>query len=106
RKFEAKSFPGTKERLTKEFAGIRNFSSKNFGTKTFSRSDWAANAASSRPPSYAETIAYNKERSLARKAPEGDKAAQTREYPDRRPFLGKGTRQKILSQQDHPLSIA
>ena len=105
RTFEAKSFSGTKERPTKGFVGIRDFFLRNLGTKKFSRSDWAANAASSAPPSFAHAVAHSKESSLIQEAPEADKTVQTREYPDNRPFLGKGTRQKILSQQDHPLSI-
>lgn len=89
----------------KGFAGIRSFFAKNFGTKKFCHGDLVANAASSGAPSYAHMVARTKESSLVRKAPEADKVVQTRDYPDSRPFLGQGTRQKILSQQDHPLSI-
>src|SRR5262249_19131798 len=105
RKFEAKSFSRTKQQPTKVFAGVRDFFARIFETKKFSRSDWAANAAGSNAPSYAHAVARTQESSLVKRAPEADKATQTRDYPETRPFLGQGTRQKMLSQQDHPLSI-
>lgn len=105
RKFKAKSFSGTKDRSTKDFLGIRSFFAKNFGTNKFSRSDWAANAATSSTPSYAQAAVQTKKSALIKTSSEAKKVARTRDYPDKRPFLGKGTRQKILSQQDHPLSI-
>jgi hypothetical protein len=40
-----------------------------------------------------------------RSSSDATKIAQVREYADQRPFRGKGTRQKILSQQDKPLTI-
>jgi hypothetical protein len=104
RKFEAKNLNETKSRSIKRFVGIRNFSAKNFKKRQFSRSDWAANAARIVPP-FAHTVAPTKESLFIKDAPEANKTAQTRDYSDTRPFLGKGTRQEILSHQGHPLSI-
>ena len=103
RTFEAKSFYSGKEHATRPFAGMRDFFARTFGTKRFSR-DRAATVANTES-TYANMQARTNESSLVRTAPEQNKMANTREYADNRPFLGQGTRQKILSQQDRPLSI-
>jgi len=105
KKFEVKSYSATKERPTNSFFGIPDFLARTFGTKKFAQSDSAANAASSTAPTYVHTEAPTKKSALIKKSSQADKVTDTRDYPDNRPFLGKGTRQKILSQQDHPLSI-
>ena len=43
--------------------------------------------------------------SLVQTASDEGKVAATREYTDGRPIIGKGTRQKILNQEDKPLTI-
>ena len=104
RKFEAKSYSGTKELPTKSFLGLREFFFRVFGANKFSRGDTVANAIHVEPVD-AHAVALTKKSSLIKTAPEASKSFKTRPYADNRPFLGKGTRQKILSQQDHPLSI-
>ncbi len=42
---------------------------------------------------------------LNRTVSDEGKVAGTRGYPDSRPFLATGTRQKILSQEDKALTI-
>ena len=105
KKFEAKSFYSGNERPVKSFCGVRNFFAKEFGTKKFSRSETRARAIASAEPAYANSQALTKASLLIRAASEEGKVATTREYADNRPFLGKGTRQEILSQQDRPLTI-
>ena len=105
KKFESKSYSAIQERPTVSFFGIPDFFARAFGTKKFARGDSAANAATNASPAYAQTAALTKKSTLVKKAPEANRVANTRNYPDIRPFLDKGTRQEILSQLDHPLSI-
>jgi hypothetical protein len=105
KKFETRSYSVVKERPSKSFFGIPDFFARAFATKKFARGDSLANTATSASPAYAQTAALTKSSALVKKAPEVNKAANTRDYSDNRPFLDKGTRQEILSQQDHPLSI-
>ena len=46
-----------------------------------------------------------KQSNLVRTSSEAEKLVLLHEYPDTRPFLAKGTRQEVLSQQDRPLTI-
>ena len=43
--------------------------------------------------------------SLVQTASDEGKVAKNRDYADSRSFLAEGTRQKILSQEDKPLTI-
>ena len=102
KKFVAKSFSTGTEKTSKSFGGTKSFFSRVFGTLTFSRTRTAATNAN-----IASTKMEfpTKDSSLVRASPDSVKKAGTREYADNRPFLGKGTRQKILSQEDKPLTI-
>jgi len=103
RKFETKSFYSGQEHSTTPFAGIRNFFARTFGAKRFPHDQ---NAAVGETKSvYANRQAQTKTSSLIRTAPEQNQNAETHDYADNRPFLGKGTRQEILSKQNHPLTI-
>lgn len=103
KKFEAKSFYSGAERTTKSFSGGKDFSAKGYETGKFGRAEKAANTDGE--PIYAKTKFLTGESSLVHSAREGEKVAPTRDYAGNRPFLGEGTRQKILSQQDKPLTI-
>ncbi len=103
KKFEAKSFYSGNERAAKSFPGEKDFSAKGYQTKKFSRAENAANTASE--PTFARIKFLTGESQLVRSAADGSRVAPTRDYADSRPFLGEGTRQKILSQQDKPLTI-
>ena len=105
KKFDAKSFSTGDEKTQKSFLGTKGFFSKVFGTRTFTRAEAAANAKTNADLAYANTQFKTNESSLIRPSPDSAKKARVREYADQRPFLGKGTRQKILSQQDRPLTI-
>ena len=105
RKFETKSFYSGNERRLKSFGGVRNFFAKEFGTKKFSRGETSARVVASAELAFANSQALAQASSLSRVASEEGKVLATRGYADNRPFLGKGTRQKILSQQDRPLTI-
>jgi hypothetical protein len=101
----AKSFYSGGERTTKSFWDLKGFFSKEFETRKFSRAEAAANAKANAEVAYANTEFLTKKSSLIQTSSEEGKVAQVREYPDNRPFLAKGTRQKILSQEDKPMTI-
>jgi len=105
KKFKTKSYSVVKERPSKSFFGIPDFCARAFAAKKIARGDAAEYAATSTSPAYAQTAALTKTSALVKKAPEVNKVTCTRDYPDNQPFLDIGTRQEILSQQDHPLSI-
>lgn len=105
KKFVAKSFYSGAEPSTRSFWGVKNFFARDFGTKKFARGDATANARSNAETAYATTQFETKKSDLIRTSAEEKKTAKVREYAESRPFLGHGTRQKILSQQDHPLTI-
>ena len=104
-KFETKSFYSGNERPLKSYGGVRNFFAKEFGTKKFSRSETSARAVASAELASANSQAVARASLLSRVASEEGKVQPTRGYADNRPFLGKGTRQEILRQQDRPLTI-
>ncbi len=103
KKFEPKSFYSGNEKTTKSFSDGRGFSAKGFEAKKLTPAEKAANANGE--PTYAGTKFSTQDSSLVRSSTEDGKVAQTREYAESRPFLAQGTRQKILSQQDKPLTI-
>ncbi len=103
KKFEAKSFYSGNERPVKSFPGRKDFSAKGYETGKARRAEKAANTQAE--PAYARTKFLTGESRLVRSAAEGSRVAPTRDYAQSRPFLGEGTRQKILSQQDKPLTI-
>ncbi len=105
RKFIAKTFYAGDERAPKSFGGVKNFFSKAFGTQKFARGDAPASARSNAETAYATTQFATNPSALIRTSEAQGKVAKTREYADNRPFLTKGTRQKILSQEDKPLTI-
>jgi hypothetical protein len=105
KEFEANSYSRRKERPTKSLLGIPDFLAGIFETKKFPGADGRANAATRATPAYVQRAAVTKKSTLAEKPSQAHKVADTLNYPDNRPFLGKGTRQEILSQLDHPLTI-
>jgi len=105
KKFEATSFSGGHEATTKSFGGSKSFLSKIFGTGKYARAEAAANAKSNAEMAYAKSEFRTHDSALVRQSPDSDKQSKVQEYADQRPFLAKGTRQEILSQQDKPLTI-
>jgi hypothetical protein len=105
KKFVAKSFCAGDERTAKTFSGGRGFPAKGFETKKFARAERAANTKANAEMTYANAEFVARKSSLIRTASDEGKVAKTRDYANSRPFLAKGTRQKILSQEDKPLTI-
>ena len=106
RKFVAKSFSSGEEKKAQSYAGNKSFLVRVFGVPTLTPAQEAAAYGQTVPdPAEANKRFKTKESSLLRPAAEASKKAQVREYAEKRPFLGEGTRQKILSQEDRPLTI-
>jgi hypothetical protein len=105
RKFDAKTFYAGDKPLAKPFDGLKDFFARAFGTKKYSRTEAAAEAGKNAEKTFASTAFQTRESSLIRTSNDADKKAKVREYAESKPFLGEGTRQKILSQQDRPLTI-
>lgn len=104
-KFVAKSFYAGDERATKSFTGEKDFSAKGFAPKKFTRAERAANSGDNTELPNANAEFPTKKSSFIRTTSDQDKVARTRDYADSRPFLAQGTRQKILSQENKPLTI-
>ena len=104
-KFVAKSFYAGDERTTKSFTGEKDFAAKGFATKTFTRAERAANTRANTELANANAEFPTRKSSLIRTASDEGKVAKTHDYADSRPFLAQGTRQRILSQENKPLTI-
>ena len=105
KKFVAKSFYSGDERMAKTFSGGKGFPAKGFETKKFARAERATNTKANAGLLYANAEFVTRKSSLIRTASDEGKVAKTRDDADSRPFLAKGTRQKILSEEDKPLTI-
>ncbi|MGH8093911.1 MAG: hypothetical protein ACREIF_10610 [Chthoniobacterales bacterium] len=106
RKFETKSFFSGNERPAESFPGIRDLFAKSFGTKKFSHGEETASAPTGAGLAYASSQAATKKSSLIPSAADEEgRTVRAWDYPGSGPFLGKGTRQKPLSQQDRPLTL-
>ena len=103
KKFVAKSFYAGDEPTTKSFTGEKDFSAKGFATKKFTRAERAANTRANNE--FANAEFPTRKSSLIRTASDEGKVAKTHDYADSRPFLAQGTRQRILSQENKPLTI-
>jgi hypothetical protein len=105
KKFVAKSFYAGDKRTPRSFYGGKDFPAKGFETKKFARAKWAANTKANAEMAYANVEFVTRKSSLILTASEEGKVAKTRDYAESRPFLAEGTRQRILSQEDKPLTI-
>jgi len=105
KKFVAKSFSTVDERTVKRFSSEKNISAKRFATEKFTRTEQTPNTQAKAKMASANAEFVTRKSSLVQTASDEGKVAATRDYPVGRPFIGKGTRQKILSQEDKPLTI-
>ena len=105
KKFVAKSFSTVDERTVKSFSDEKDFSAKRFATEKFTRAEQTLNTPVKAKMAPASAEFVPRKSSLVQTASDKGKVAATREYIDGRPFIGKGTRQKSLSQEYRPLTI-
>ena len=101
KKFIVHPFHAGKKRTAKPFAGWKNLHERQFITRTFPRAKATARVGSARTNRTFPTA----QSGLVRTPTKAGKAVQTRQYPDSRRFLVQGTRQKLLNQQNQPLTI-
>jgi hypothetical protein len=105
KKFVAKSFSTGDEAASKSFGGMKGFFARIFGTKDFAHADAAVNTKPNPEIAKANTPFTTKDSSLVRQSSDATRTSGTEEYADQRPFLGQGTRQKMLNQENKPLTI-
>ncbi|MGI8890477.1 MAG: hypothetical protein ACR2G0_06790 [Chthoniobacterales bacterium] len=105
KKFDARSFNVGAEKNARAFADTRSISSKSFPERKFDQTKAIANAKLGAEPAGARSGFQTKTSTLIQSSPQPQKKVQTGDYAESRPFLGQGTRQKILSQQGKPLTI-
>jgi hypothetical protein len=105
KKFVAKSFSIVDERTVRSFSNEKDFSAKRFETEKFARTEQTPRTQAQAKMASANAEFITRKSSLVQAASDEGKVAATRGYTDGRPFIGKGTRQKILSQEDKPLTI-
>jgi hypothetical protein len=104
KKFDTKVFDPGEQHSTKSFLGIREFFARKFEMKKSSQSETVA--VTHRESRYAGTQFATGKSSFGETARAPENKVKTREYVEsHRPFLAKGTRQRMLSQQDHSLTI-
>jgi hypothetical protein len=105
KKFVAKSFSTVDDRTAKSFSSEKNFSVKRFETEKFTRAEQTPNTKAKAKMAFANAEFVTRKSTLVQTASDESKVAKTRDYTDSRPFIAKGTRQKILNQEDKPLTI-
>ena len=105
KKFVTKSFSTVDERTFKSFSSEKDFSAKGLKMEKFARAEQTPNTQAKTKMASANAEFVTKKSFLVQTASDEGKVAATREYTDGRPSTGKGTRQKILSQGDKPLTI-
>lgn len=106
KKADLRTFYVPKKREPREFVGTRDFSSWQFSARSWSRGKRQANTAS-RNAMVSSQKRYPLRAAVGpRSAPDADRIASSRrDFSGKRPFLGKGKSQKVLSQHDTPLTI-
>ncbi len=102
REFLAKPFYAGREYSAQRYSGLIDFLAKKFGTRSFAETTPAHVTAA---PNDAKPMFRIGQSPAVRTSADENKSAPVREYADERPFRGKGTRQEILDQQSHPLTI-
>ncbi|MBA3832481.1 MAG: hypothetical protein H0X34_11440 [Chthoniobacterales bacterium] len=105
KKFVVRQFYSGGARPAKSFSGGKSFLSKIFRAGKYARAEAAANTGPNAQLAHTGRQFQTSKSSLVRKSSFAGESAKTRDYADNRPFLGEGTRQKQLSQQDHPMTI-
>jgi hypothetical protein len=104
KQFAPKTFNTGEQKSAKTFVAKKHFPAKSVATKEFPVTEASANLRAN--VELVDASRYQlKQSNLVRLSSEAEKSVRLREYPDTRPFLAKGTRQEILSQQDRPLTI-
>ena len=100
-----KSFHVATRKAERGFWNTRQISSAEFRTQSSRDGERAASLATRTQIAKADVPYSTTSYAGVRAAPDADRAAPVSDYPDTRPFLGRGKSQKALSAQNHPLTI-
>jgi hypothetical protein len=90
---------------SKKFSGTRDFSTTQFYSQTYQSGRKAYKTSSQQGIANARSAYANQTARGVRDAPQSGKKVASHDYAGNRPFLGQGTRQKSLDQQNAPLTI-
>jgi hypothetical protein len=89
---------------SKSFSNTREFSGRQFDSRSF-QGTRAASGISSQQPIGNSQPSYSTRTARVRDAHDADKAATGRAFAGNRPFLGQGKSQKALNRKNAPLTI-
>ena len=95
----SRSFYISNSKLTKTFAGTREFSTQSYSSRQ------VATQPANLPPAQKSGAFATADARGVKAARESPTAYKTGQFAGNRPFLEQGKSQKALHQQDHPLSI-
>lgn len=101
----SRSFYSREKTLTKTFPAERAFTPQQFAARHFRMGDSAANLATRTELTRNDKLIRTPPAPGIRIAPESNTTAAVREFPDNRPFLGRGKSQKALQAYNRPLTI-
>jgi len=89
----------------KAFAGTRDYTPKEFGTRTFNSGNDANTRRLSQQNASARTFSDGSKTESVRSVYDHGKGQQSRQYTGNRPFVEEGKSQKSLSRKNPPLTI-
>lgn len=89
---------------SKSFSNTREFSAREFNSRSF-QGTRAASSISSQQPIGNSQPSYSTRTARVRDAHDADKAATSRAFAGNRPFLGQGKSQKALNRKNAPFTI-
>ena len=89
---------------SKSFSNTREFSGKQFDSRSFQGARGASGISSQQPIGNSQP-SYSTRTARVRDAHDADKAATSRAFAENRPFLDQGKSQKALNRKNAPLTI-
>ena len=101
----SRSFYAPDKTQAKSFPGERTFNAQQFAARHFRMGDTPANLATRTELTKDDKLVRTPPAPGSRAAPETSTTAAVREFPDNRPFLGRGKSQKALQAYNRPLTI-
>jgi hypothetical protein len=99
------TFNVEKKSNSKSFSGTREFSTRQFNSRSFQGSRSAFENSSQQAMGNSRLAFPTQSARGARNAPQSNKKVASRAYAENRPFLDQGKSQKSLNRQNAPLTI-
>ena len=91
--------------ITKSISDTRDFSPRSFYTRPFHNTKGVAGSLSAKTAPRSHLAFGTQTARGVRRAADGDKKVNGRDFAGNRPFLGQGKSQKSLNRQNPPLTI-